>query len=95
MFAPPEAHSSSICSDAQWLYSATLSGTSPTSPAPLGLQTAFYTEQNEMEWSLRPDVSFTGQEGDLYELDVEAMLPDFSNTMLHAFTVTIKLAYCG
>ena len=70
MFTPPEAHASSVCNDAQWLYSAHLSGTSPNSPKPDGLQIAFDTEKNEMEWSLIPGVTFTGQEGDLYEFDV-------------------------
>ena len=48
-----------------------------------------------MEWSLIPGVTFTGQEGDLYEFDVEAMLPDFVKTSLNAFKVTIKLVSCG
>ena len=44
-----------------------------------------------MEWSLNPGVTFTGKEGELYEFEVEAMLPDSANNKLHVFSATIKL----
>ena len=62
VFSPPEAYGTSLCDDAQWLYTASSSAT----PAPDGLQIAFNTEQSEIEWSLIPGVPFTGAEGDYY-----------------------------
>ena len=66
VFSPPEAYSSSLCNDSQWLYYANLSVTSPNSPAPDALQIAFNTEQSEAEWSLIPGIAFTGNEGESY-----------------------------